>query len=275
MPAFLMSETVCAAALATSLAALASYAARRAPGWLALSVLAAVVAGMTRGHAFLVLPAAALALGSWRGWNRRRAAGAILALAVVSAAVIGFWMARNERRLHHPVPIATNAGLNLLLGNNPNARGGRADPPGGMPQTGDEVRDERIARDRAWDYVRTHPGRTLALAPVKAARLLAPAPALTYRAELRAKWGRVPATAVVVLAQLVHLLLWAGTLRLGFGARRARKSDAWVLFRLAAVVLGVWTLGHLPFLGGARYLFPVQFLLVIAAVAKPDERHGA
>ncbi len=267
MPVFLMSETLCAAALATALAALVRFAAGRRWPWLAFAVAAAVVAGMTRGHAFLVLPAAAWGLGRWRGWGRRSALAAMVALGVVGAAVIGAWMIRNADQMGRPVPIATNAGLNLLLGNNPNAFGGRADPPGGMPQTGDEVRDEDIARERAWEYVKSHPARTLAAVPVKVLRLLVPAPALTYRVELAAKWGRAPALAVMALAQLVHMLLWLGLLRLMWRMRGPAGPDERALLRVTLWVIGIWTLGHLPFLGGARYFFPVQFLLVIAAVA--------
>lgn len=40
------------------------------------------------------------------------------------------------------------------------------------------------------------------------------------------------------------------------------------MLAVVAGVTAVWTLAHLPFLGGARYLFPVQpFLLLLPAAA--------
>ena len=228
---------------------------------------AGAFAGMTRGHALLVAPAAALAFRPGGRLARRRVVEMLVVLLVVEGTTVALWAVRNEKKLGHPVPIATNAGLNLLLGNNPNAWGGRADPPGGMPQTGDEVRDERLAVKRARRFMASHPLRVLALLPVKVARLWVPAPAVTYRAELARKWGRPVAVLVLLLAQLAHLVAWWLAGRFAWRAwkrKGARGGRTAVL--VVALVLGVWTLGHLPFLGGARYFFPVQFLVWTAAV---------
>ncbi len=274
MPAFLMSEVVCAASLALTVAVLVRYARRGGWGWLALAAVLGAYAGMVRGHAFLLPPLVALALWKRPRFGPRRVLATLAVLAAADLAVLGFWAARNDRLLGKPVPIATNGGINLLLGNNPHALGGRADPPGGVPQTGDEVRDEEIAAARARAYIAAHPARFLALLPVKAARLWIPAPAATYRAELAAKWGRIPAAAVVILAELVHLaaLVLAGAgLRRSWRAR-SRPEGAPVL-RVDGTGLLAWTLGHLPFLGGARYFFPVTpFLWGAAATGLPGKR---
>ena len=264
MPAFLMSETLCSAALISSLFLLLDAARHRPVSYLP-AVLLAALAGMTRGHAFLVFPAAVMALaGTGFLRTRTRVITALILCFVVFGGTVGGWSLRNRKQLGHPVPIATNAGINLLLGNNANARGGRADPPGGVPQTGDEVNDERIARERAIEYIRSHPGRTMLMLPVKLLRLFVPAPAVTYRAELREKWGKVPAMLSLVLAQTAHLLAWflflLGWFR-GRGDPRRRLEG-----RLLWFCLGAWALGHLPFLGGARYFFPVQGLLLLGAV---------
>ncbi len=267
MPAFLMSETVCAAALTLALAALVRFARSRSFPWLPAAAVLGAYAGMVRGHAFLVLPVVVLALWGWKRMDRRAALTALMVLILADVAVLGGWAARNRRELGSPVPIATNGGINLLLGNNPDARGGRADPPGGLPETGNEVENERLASARALDYIRAHPGRFLALMPVKAARLLLPAPALTYRAELAAKWGRAPAWVVLVLAQLFHLAGWVLAGIAGIREWRRRRIRGAPVLRLAGSGLGIWTLGHLPFLGGARYFFPVSPLLWTAAGA--------
>ena len=268
MPAFLMSESVCALGLVAGLAALARGLGRGGVLWFPAAAAAGLLAGFARPHAFLLLPAAALAWG-WVARRRWRPVWIALAfLLAVDAAALGLWTARNQRALGHPVPISTNGWMNLLLGNNPNARGGRSEPPGGLPDTGDEVRDEALAQARAVAYIQDHPGRVIALPPVKAARRVLPAPISPYRAELRAKLGPAPAVSVLALAQAFHLAAWG--LALGFLLRRrppvgilAAHADP--LRGLVAVCLGVWVLGHLPYWGGARYFLPVEALLVLAA----------
>lgn len=258
MPAFLMSEVLCAALIAGAL--LAAVAARTQGRWWWMVGLCTAAAGMTRGHAFLLVPAVLVVWWLTRVRTLRETITALTVVAVVCAAGISVWAARNDRVLGSPVLVATNSGMNLLLGNNANARGGRADPPGGLPETGDEVHDERVWREMALTYMREHPGRTLAMIPVKAARLLLPAPATTYREELRVKWGALPAWSVLGLAQLTALLAWAFALPLFWNRRVSRLA-----LGLLGAAIGVWVLGHLPFLGGARYFFPVSFLVVIAA----------
>ncbi len=277
MPAFLMSEIVCGAALLVALAALVRFVRRGGVPWLLLAAVVGVGAGMTRGHAFLVLPAAAVALAGWRRFDARRLAGVLAVLLVFDLAAVGLWAARNERVLGSPVLIATNGSLNLLLGNNPNAGGGRADPPGGVPETGDEIENQRLYLRSALDYIEAHPLRFVALMPVKAARLVVPAPAVTYRAELAAKWGRVPALLVLALAQLAFLLAWVLGVRAGWRRWRLRRRDPGrtASLRVGAAGIGIWVLGHLPFLGGARYFFPVEPLLWIAGAAEPLPGPGA
>ena len=256
MPAFLMSETLCAAWLAAALLAVVQ-ARDHGSRWL-FAGLFLVAAGFTRGHAFLVVPAVVLVWWWRHELSARRAVPGLLVMAVLTLVAVGGWAARNDRVLGAPVLLATNSGMNLLLGNNENARGGRADPPGGLPVTGDEVQDEKLSRQRALEYMRTHPGRTLLFVPVKAARLLLPAPVVTYRAELREKWGSLAAGVTLGVAQAVFwlgwVLLWTGRRRIPSAARL-----------LVVAALGAWILGHLPFLGGARYFFPVSFLVVLAA----------
>jgi 4-amino-4-deoxy-L-arabinose transferase-like glycosyltransferase len=270
-PAFLMSEVVCGAALLTALAALVRYVRRGGAAWLLLAAVIGAGAGMTRGHSFLVLPAAAAALWGWRRFGARRLAGVLAVLLVFDLAAVGLWAARNERVLGSPVLIATNGAMNLLLGNNPNARGGRADPPGGVPETGNEIENQRIYLHRALDYIGDHPVRFVALMPVKAARILLPAPAVSYRFELAAKWGRIPAILALLLVQAAQVLAWVLALRAGWREwwRRRSAPERTGSLRVSAAGIGIWTLGHLPFLGGARYFFPVEPLLWTAGAAEP------
>jgi hypothetical protein len=187
---------------------------------------------------------------------------------------VGLWSERNRTALGKRVPLATNGGINLLLGNNPNAEGGRAEPPEGVPQTGDEIRDEAIARERAWVYMREHPARTLLMLPVKGARLWGFGPAVTYRVELREKLGAAAGRGIAAAAQIAHVG-WLLGLALFLVRGRRDGPGRRLLWWSVVAVLGVWTLGHLPFLGGARYLFPVQPLLILASVAALNRNPNA
>lgn len=124
MPAFLMSEAVCAALLAVGLVSLcaATLGPRRA--LLLIAVLALTLAGFTRGHAFLIAPAVLLVLAASRRMPVRVAILAAAAVLLVNGIALGLWAQRNDRVLGEPVLLATNGAMNLLLGNNANANGG-------------------------------------------------------------------------------------------------------------------------------------------------------
>ncbi|NNF06126.1 MAG: hypothetical protein HKN21_05145, partial [Candidatus Eisenbacteria bacterium] len=261
MPTFLMSEVLCGAAFLTFLGCLIQWGQGSKAIWLPVAGVFAVLGGLTRGHVFLLVPAAIFALWVAQTLNWKRALLAVIVLGLMTTGSVGLWSERNESALGHRVLVATNAGINLLLGNNPNAKGGRADPPEGVPQTGDEVRDEQIAFDRATEYIQQNPGRSVAMLPLKAGRLWAFAPALTYRAELAEKLGKGASWAWMGLAQGVHLFLFLG---LYFAFRERQKFRlGWTMVLVVALV---WTAGHLPFLGGARYLFPIYTLLFVVAL---------
>jgi 4-amino-4-deoxy-L-arabinose transferase-like glycosyltransferase len=272
MPAFLMSEVAGGFWLLLALLGLVRGGTSRGSGWLLLAAASAALAGLTRSLLFLIPPVALLMLAV-RGWLPRRSfVIGLLLLVAAYVAVTSGWAIRNQRALGHPVPLATNGGVNLLVGNNVNARGGRAEPPGGVLQSDDEVRDDAWARAQAFDFVREHPARAAALLPMKAVRLLVPAPALTYRAELRAKLGEAPTWIALGAAEAFHLAAWGMALLFLVRCRRRHGDAAGTFHWLAAAALVVWTVGHLPFFGGARYFFPVEPLLVIAAVAWTAER---
>jgi len=115
------------------------------------------------------------------------------------------------------------------------------------------------------EFVRRNPGRFVATLPLKVIRLWSFGPAVTYRAELRTKLGNTVGWTVTGLAQASHFaLLILGALGLYGVARRGGRAGP--AFHLILGVFAIWTLGHLPFLGGARYLFPIQPLLVLAAI---------
>jgi 4-amino-4-deoxy-L-arabinose transferase-like glycosyltransferase len=272
-PAFLMSETSFTALFTASLLVLASDAARlrNAAGAGLLMGMATLVRGPS-----LVYPLFALAAA-------RFVRGASIGRTIVVAVVFGLallvpllpWGARNHAVFGRWVLVANDGGMNFLMGNHPGATGARQEPPEGLPNTGDEVADDREGYRRGLEFIRERPLEFVALWPKKLVRLCAPAPLLTYRAELRAKWPEPLALALLAFDQLLHLALWAGAALGVVGALRAWRAhrragggacpgDPSLRFPLLAI--GLWVLVHLAFLGGARYFYPMMPLLVIVAV---------
>lgn len=93
-------------------------------------------AGLAFGGSVLAAPLYAPACGVLLGWlvlRERHRGGALVAAAILAGAALlpAAWAARNTARFGEFVPVSTNEGINLLIGNNPNARwstsGGQVD----------------------------------------------------------------------------------------------------------------------------------------------------
>ncbi|HEX4702840.1 MAG TPA: glycosyltransferase family 39 protein [Pseudonocardiaceae bacterium] len=92
-------------------------------------LLMAAVAGLLGGLLTLTVPTfglTVLGLIVWLARKGRRTDGRVpwrmVAVLVIATAVLpAAWCARNAAQLHAFVPVSTNDGVNLLLGNNPNA----------------------------------------------------------------------------------------------------------------------------------------------------------
>jgi 4-amino-4-deoxy-L-arabinose transferase-like glycosyltransferase len=269
-PAFLMSEIAFTAFFMASLAlVVASLPPRRVSGprgadRMPLLFLAGVLMGcatLVRGPA-LVFPAAVAAWALWgAGRSVRRAVllAILFGLGVMTA--VGPWAYRNHRVFDRWVLVANDGGMNFLMGNHHGATGARHEPAEGLPDTGDEVADDREGYRRGLAFIAAHPGEFLTLLPRKLVRLTAAAPLLTYRAELRAKWPEALALFLMALDQLMHGALW---ILAAMAVVRRPWSPA---VRLGVVTIGLWIVIHLAFLGGARYFFPAMPLLVLVAAA--------
>lgn len=140
------------------------------------------LAALVRAHG-LILPAVAgiavlpLAGGAWK-----RSFATIAATYLVLAATLAPWCLRNLMALDAFVPVSTNGGVNLFIGNNPHATGGyRFDEPVRAPLRAatssrwrggrGEVELDRVAGAMARRYMIEHPGATLAGWPAKLAEL--------------------------------------------------------------------------------------------------------
>ncbi len=215
-------------------------------------------------------------------WSRVAVAVAVM------VAVVAPWTVRNWRTFGRFVPISTNFGVNLLVGNNPYA-------------TGDYVfwsRDERIValidakqrafgseaeldlvmRDVALEYVAEHPFEALARVPAKLAFLyafdedgihqnyLAVEQATGQRDRGWTFYGLL-AVNQTYYAALVVLFLLATVRRL-----RARPREP---LGLAFWIVVGFTVYYLPFFGQSRFHHPMMVWMALDGASLFSRREGA
>jgi 4-amino-4-deoxy-L-arabinose transferase-like glycosyltransferase len=245
---------------------------RRWPRWQRLAAGGVLLgcATLTRhqGAALVLVVGAALVL---QRHGRRRWARAIIVTAAFIASLAP-WTIRNALALSAFVPVATNGGINLYIGNNPHANGrykitpaidapiARA-VPGPRKGGHNEVLVDRFTTRLAWRYVSQQPRAALALWPVKFATLYdddsafavwsRPLPNKQQRATLR--------TAKRIDAKYYQLLLGFGGVGVCVAVlelcspRRRRNPRVWV----PAVVVIAFTMLHLFTFGDASYHHPM------------------
>jgi hypothetical protein len=196
-----------------------------------------------------------------------RAATLLAALAIALTP----WTLRNAVRMHTFAPVATNLGLNLWIGNNPDATGAVMDAPvqsfdaqvSGLSDPQKEVEFDALARNAAVRYIGQNPLETSARAPTKIfetyrndrsfASWYEPPGAGYLGNDTRRRLGLVSDTAYVVLLALSA----AGTWLL------IRAGSAAPTIPLAALVL--WSLVTVIFFGDPRYHVPLLPLLAVPA----------
>lgn len=191
-------------------------------------------------------------------WKRMWVAYLLIALACVP------WMLRNERVLGHPVPVSTNAGINLWMGNHPGATGTydyTAEMEEQSVRLNDEVAFDAYARRRAAGFILAHPVESMALMARKIVILWSPdhgggdgvAPA--SRSRLRR-----------LLARLSDVFHWGLLLAAAWVAWRKRVA------MLPLAVLGYYTMVYAISVASPRYLFPgVPWLVMWAAAPRKGD----
>jgi len=159
---------------ALSLAALALLLGRRrSRAWAACAGVLLGLATLTRPHALLLLPIGLAALSCSQLGSRRLIGQACLVTAAL-ALTLAPWTARNARVFHAFVPVSTNGGVNLLIGNNPAANGCYYVPKlvdaqllaaraGARDRIERELAEDRGGARLALAWVRAHPRKALAL----------------------------------------------------------------------------------------------------------------
>ncbi|HEX5117378.1 MAG TPA: glycosyltransferase family 39 protein [Pseudonocardiaceae bacterium] len=133
----------------------------------------ALFAGLMAGLLIITVPTfgvTAVGLVAWLAWRRKAVGrrvswGAVVALVLAMAVLPGVWCVRNAIVMHAFVPVSTNDGFNLLLGNSPNTR---ADSGTNVTIDGytqfatfhrlDEVQADHYFAGQALDWIGQHPG---------------------------------------------------------------------------------------------------------------------
>jgi 4-amino-4-deoxy-L-arabinose transferase-like glycosyltransferase len=197
----------------------------------------------------VILPGRVSIHGAERGSRTKHGTAMIVALCLVIAP----WTMRNNAVTGHLVPISTNAGMNLLIGHEPEARGvyrDGADYVGLLHRiTGiqpDAVSRERAALAEVFSWMVAAPGRTLMLAVRKL--VLFWSPIVAGESALR------NLVAVLSYLPVVGLGAW-GTWQL------RRHPVAWPVASLALSL----SIVHALFFAHTRFRLPVDAALMVPA----------
>lgn len=245
----------------------------------------AFCAGVMTGAAALVAPVmlvsapAAWAADSFRRLGFFRVLGRGVVVAALALVVVAPWTYRNWRVFGEFVPVSTNGGVNLWIGNNPNATGAYYYPTSRINpifMTEGELERDRLGREFARYFIENDRAQFLLLAIPKFA--------YTYGADISAfqyeDIGRGVDSVVSArrfparLAQSYYALVWVGFILGLIKARRVLfRPDAEAKTPLAALLAwpAALTVVYLIFFGGGRFHFPMlPFMAVVAALAIAD-----
>jgi 4-amino-4-deoxy-L-arabinose transferase-like glycosyltransferase len=231
------------------------------------------VATLVKAQTLVIVPAV-LAIGWWRdGDCLRRLPATVLRGAVILAAaalVIAPWTIRNHRVLGAWVAVSTNGGITLLTGNNDSARGGfTPDDPlvhalDARSDLGEVAYDAR-ARQIGTDWIKAHPTRFAALAPLKVWHLWGPDGEGQWAYETGSHaFAAAPHAflAVRALNQAWYWLLLAAFVAAPFALAAMRRPDWWMV---AYVVALFPTAIAVVFSGQSRFHYPAMpFVCLIA-----------
>jgi 4-amino-4-deoxy-L-arabinose transferase-like glycosyltransferase len=239
------------------------------------------LATLTRPQGLLLLPIALTALACSQLGARRLIGQACLITAALSL-TLAPWTARNARVFHAFVPVSTNGGVNLLIGNNPAANGcyhvpKLVDSELSAARAGARDRVEReLAADRgasrlAFAYMRAHPREALALWRPKLRCLFHSAAGYAFfTRELPAEQQRWFKRLHRADDPYYRVLLWGGTLGAliaaaqSLGSRAARQRLLWLPGACGIACVGVALLTF----GDPRFHHPIMpWLALYAAYA--------
>ncbi|SMC92367.1 glycosyltransferase family protein [Kibdelosporangium aridum] len=221
----------------------------------------AIPSGLSAGFLTITVPSFAptlLLLAIFIGWRKRKA----IAVLLVAAAIIpGLWCIRNAVVMGAFIPVSTNNGVNLLLGNNPSATGSSGTSVDVMAYEQrakelnlDEVGIDKFYSDQAVEWITSNPAQAAGLYVAKVAHNFAYSDTLKTEgqgaSDLLAALSYYPILALAVLRIMLSKR---------FPLRRVDKLCLW------AIALNVLLLA--VFFTRIRFRVPLDELTIILAVS--------
>nr|WP_157527048.1 glycosyltransferase family 39 protein [Kibdelosporangium sp. MJ126-NF4]CEL12732.1 Conserved membrane protein [Kibdelosporangium sp. MJ126-NF4]CTQ93492.1 Conserved membrane protein [Kibdelosporangium sp. MJ126-NF4] len=221
----------------------------------------AIPSGLSAGFLTITVPSFAptlLLLALFIGWRSRRA----IAVLLVAAAVIpGLWCLRNAVVMGAFIPVSTNNGVNLLLGNNPDATGssGTSVDVSAYERRAkelnlDEVGIDKFYSEQATAWITANPAQAAGLYAAKVAHNFAYSD--TLKTEGRGASDLLAALSYYPLLALALLRVLIST---RFPLHRVDKVC------LSAIVLNVLLLA--VFFTRIRFRVPLDELTIVLAVS--------
>ncbi len=228
-----------------------------------------VLAGLAGGLLALTVPTfgvTAVGLVLWLVWRRRAGGGrsswpTVAVLVVALAALPAIWCVRNAVAMHAFVPVSTNDGVNLILGNSPRATadsGTSADISVYQRQAAHlgEVPADHFYTDQAITWIEGHPGHAAVLYAEKVANNF------NYRDEL-ATTGQGGTAQNLLSAVSYYPILLLALLRLALYRRRPLRP----VEKLIAVTVIVNVLLLAVFFTRLRFRVPLDGLTIVLAAS--------
>jgi hypothetical protein len=179
----------------------------------------------------------------------------------VALLCVGLWTARNAIVFHRFVPISSNSGMNLLMGNNPKALATQTvDNPGVIPYYNesvdmklDEFQSDRLYSQAATNWIKSHPGDALLLYLKKVLNYFNVENVYASQSSSEtAIWKQVALAAGYLL--LVAMTLWR------IAEIRQYPLQSQEKLYLAIYVMSAFTMA--VFITRIRYRLPYDFLLI-------------
>ena len=240
------------------------------------------IAGLVFGLATLVkmqtllMPALILLLFPQFTWERTSLINRMKKVAIVYVAlivVLSPWVIRNYI-LYDDIVLSNNDGLNLYIGNGPEADGTWVAIPW-FPvdnNTQDEYELNQKARREAIGYIKTHPLQTLRLMPKKLVALFNHGDGVfwniisTENKSILSRRLLQQLDQVNTIYEIVIFALFIASLLFGCWKRLRRgKGHGWPLL---GIVVALYFIGiYLVYYGAARYHFPIIPWLIMYSAA--------
>jgi 4-amino-4-deoxy-L-arabinose transferase-like glycosyltransferase len=221
----------------------------------------AIGAGLAGGLLAITVPTFAptlVLLAIFMGWRARKA----IAVLVVAAAILpGLWVIRNAVVMGAFIPVSTNNGVNMLMGNNPGATGNSgtsvnlsAYEQRAKDQKFDEVGIDNFYRAEAMEWITSNPAQAAGLYVAKVANNFA------YSDTLKTE-GRGASDLLAALSYypILALALLRVMISKRFPLCRVDKLCLW------AIVLNVLLLA--VFFTRIRFRVPLDALTIVLAAS--------